>query len=140
MLIGAGIYVSTQYGSEIEVSLVSYLKPLIANVIPFLLTFIAFFLLYFLMPNVKVSVQPALWGALIAALAWSLAKWGFGLYVVKGIPYWKIYGVMGLIPLAVFWIYVSWLIVLFGLQLTYTTQNIKSIEDAEAEAAGKRIL
>ena len=48
---------------------------------------------------------------------------------------------MGLIPLAVFWIYLSWLIVLFGLELTYTTQNLKSIEDAEAEAAArKRIL
>jgi membrane protein len=89
------------------------------------------------MPNVKVKVRPALWGAAVAALAWNIAKWGFSLYVTKLIPNQAVYGIMGLIPLSVLWIYLSWLIVLFGLQLTYTTQNIKSIEDAEAEAAAR---
>ncbi|MEX1026918.1 MAG: YhjD/YihY/BrkB family envelope integrity protein, partial [Candidatus Paceibacterota bacterium] len=33
-----------------------------------------------------------------------------------------LYGSLGLIPLFLFWIYVSWLIMLFGLELTYTLQ------------------
>ena len=123
LLIGAGIYASTQYGGELKASLLSYVGP----VIPYLMTLIAFFCLYYLMPNVKVFTKPALWGAAVAALAWNIAKCGFGLYVTKLIPNQAVYGIMGLIPLAIFWIYLSWLIVLFGLQLTYTTQNIKSL-------------
>jgi membrane protein len=134
LLIGAAIGASTLYAGKLQASLLSYIGP----VLPYLLTLVAFFLLYYLMPNVKVQVRSAVWGAAVAAAAWGIAKWGFGTYITKGIPYWKIYGVMGLIPLTVFWIYLSWLIVLFGLELTYTTQNIKSIEEAEAEAAQKR--
>jgi DNA-binding IscR family transcriptional regulator len=67
-----------------------------------------------------------------------LAKWGFKLYVVKFIPYNEVYGVLGLIPLGVFWIYLSWFIVLFGLQLTYTTQHISSLDAAEIAAAQKQ--
>ena len=41
---------------------------------------------------------------------------------------------MGLIPLSVMWIYITWLIVLFGLQLAYTTQHLKTLSVAEAAA------
>ena len=66
---------------------------------------------------------------------WSFAKWGFGLYVTKLIPYSQVYGVLGLIPLGVFWIFITWLIVLFGLQLTFTTQHLESLDAAEIAAA-----
>ena len=127
LLIGAGIYASTLYGAEIKASFLSYVGP----VLPYLITTVAFFCLYFLIPNTKVRIGPALWGAAAAALLWTIVKAVFGLYVTKFIPYKAIYGLLGLVPLTVFWIYLSWLIVLFGLQLTYTTQNIRSIEDAE---------
>ena len=55
--------------------------------------------------------------------------------VVKFVPYGEIYGVLGIVPLSVFWIYLSWLIVLFGLQLTFTTQHLKSLDAAEIAAA-----
>jgi membrane protein len=34
----------------------------------------------------------------------------------------------------VLWIYVTWLVVLFGLQLTFTTQHLKSLDAAEIDA------
>ena len=107
VLIGAGIYASTRYGGELKVSMLSYIGPLV----PYLMALIAFFCLYFLMPNVRVSPKAAMWGAAVAAIVWNIAKWGFAVYVTKGILYWKVYGIMGLIPLTVFWIYLSWLIV-----------------------------
>jgi membrane protein len=70
-------------------------------------------------------------------LVWSFAKWGFGVYVTKFIPYSQVYGVMGLIPLGVFWIFITWVIVLFGLQLTFTTQHLKSLDAAEIATAKK---
>ena len=44
---------------------------------------------------------------------------------------------MGLVPLGVLWIFITWLIVLFGLQLTYTTQHLKTLDAAEIAAMNK---
>ena len=35
---------------------------------------------------------------------------------------------MALVPMTVLWIYITWLIVLFGLQLTFTTQHLKTLD------------
>ncbi len=53
------------------------------------------------------------------------------------IPYSKVYGVLGLVPLGVLWIFITWLIILFGLQLTFTTQHLTSLDAAEIAAAKK---
>ncbi|MCD4830571.1 MAG: YihY/virulence factor BrkB family protein [Anaerohalosphaeraceae bacterium] len=133
LLLGFGMFLRTKYGfgKEIESSIMPYIGP----ALPYLVSVVMLFLLYVLMPNAKVNIKAALWGAIIAAVVWTFAKWAFGLYVTKLIPYSAIYGVMGLIPLGVFWIYITWLIVLFGLQITFTTQHLKTIEEAEKAAA-----
>jgi membrane protein len=83
------------------------------------------FLLYALMPNTRVSLRAAGIGAAVGAVLWEFAKFGFQIYVSKAVPYSALYGSLGLIPLFLFWIYVTWLIVLFGLILTYTTQTMR---------------
>jgi membrane protein len=87
--------------------------------------FLALALLYKLMPNTHVRLRPALWGALVAAGLADASKWGFGLYVSHALPYLKLYGAIGLVPLFLFWLYLGWLIVLFGLELAYTLQAMK---------------
>lgn len=128
LLLGAGFYVSTQYlVSDFQFDGVGFLRP----ILPYMISLIAFFFLYFVMPNTKVSPGAALWGAVVAALLWTAAKYGFRMYVMNVIPYQAVYGILGIIPLAVFWIYITWLIVLFGLQLTYATQHVKTLDAAE---------
>lgn len=83
------------------------------------------FLLFALMPNTHVSVRAAAIGAGVAAVLWEIAKFGFQIYVSKAVPYSALYGSLGLIPLFLFWIYVTWLIVLFGLTLTHTLQTMR---------------
>ena len=139
LLLGVGIYGSTQYAAikNIETTVLTHVTPFLLS---YLLALLAFFFLYFVLPNTKVKPSAALWGAAVAALVWSFAKWGFAKYVTEFIPYSKIYGVAGLVPLGVFWIHITWLIVLFGLQLTFTTQHLKTLDAAEIQAAreGKR--
>jgi membrane protein len=137
LLLATAIYVATKYAAinQIQKTVLSHTAP---AVVSYLSSVAGFFLLYLLLPNTKVKVRAAIWGAVIAALVWMLAKWGFKLYVVKFIPYNEVYGVLGLIPLGVFWIYLSWFIVLFGLQLTYTTQHISTLDAAEIAAAQKQ--
>ncbi|MBN2457089.1 MAG: YihY family inner membrane protein [Sedimentisphaerales bacterium] len=136
LLLMLGIFVSTKFLTVVQLhrTVLTHIGP---GILSYIVSVVAFFLLYFVLPNTKVQAKAAIWGAAVAALVWTLAKGGFGLYVTKFIPYSTIYGVLGLIPLGVFWIYITWLIVLFGLQLTFTTQHLKTLDAAEIAAARK---
>ncbi len=129
LLLGLGFYASTHYAlaGRIQSGVSGYLQP----VLPYLISVMALFFLYFVLPNTRVSAPAALWGAAMAALIWTGAKIVFRIYVTKFIPFQAVYGILGLIPLGVLWIYVTWLIVLFGLQLTFTTQHLKTLDAAQ---------
>lgn len=89
------------------------------------LSWLMLFFLYSLMPNTRVDRRAALVGSFVTAVLFELTKWGFGLYVSKAVPYSKIYGSLGLVPLFLLWMYLIWILVLFGLELTYTLQAMK---------------
>jgi membrane protein len=129
LLLGLGFYASmhSALAGRIQSGVGGYLQP----ILPYLISVVSLFFLYFVLPNTRVSPWAAFWGAAVAALIWMGAKWAFRIYVMKFIPFQAIYGIMGLIPLGVLWIYVTWLIVLFGLQLTFTTQHLKTLDAAE---------
>jgi YihY family inner membrane protein len=129
LLLGLGFYASTHssLAGRFQSGIGGYLQP----VLPYLISVVAMFFLYFVLPNTRVSAWSALWGAAIAALIWTGAKLVFRIYVMKFIPFQAVYGILGLIPLGVLWIYITWLIVLFGLQLTFTTQHLKTLDAAQ---------
>jgi membrane protein len=85
---------------------------------------LALTLLYKLLPNTLVRWRPAIAGALVSAVLWAASKWAFGLYVSRALPYLKLYGAIGLVPLFLFWLYLNWLIVLFGLEIAFTLQAL----------------
>ncbi len=137
LLFGVAVYVNACYAFSFTKNILSYVGP----VVPFFVALIGLFSLYILMPNAKVNAKAAFWGAFVAAIIWTAAKSAFGYYIIKIIPqstYSIIYGTVTLIPVGVLWIYLTWFIVLFGLQLTYTTQNLTTIEQAEKMAVSHR--
>lgn len=99
-------------------------RAVLTHMLSLLASWVLLFLLYALMPNTHVSVRAAAAGAAVSAFLWETAKYGFQVYVAEAVPYSALYGSLGLIPLFLFWIYVTWLIVLFGLILTYTLQTL----------------
>lgn len=88
-------------------------------------------LLYKLMPNASVSLRAALGGAIVAVPLWLLAKWAFGLYVREVVGRGSLYGTLGVIPLFLLWLNLSWQIVLLGAQLAYTQENLVRLESSE---------
>jgi membrane protein len=129
LLMGLGIYLSTRFAfsQTLQESLFKFIRPFFS----FCISVAMLFCLYMFLPNARVKVGAALTGAIVAAIFWTAVKIGFGYYVKEYIPYQAVYGIMGLIPLAVFWIFIVWLIVLVGLQLTYATQHVYSLNKAE---------
>jgi membrane protein len=88
-------------------------------------SFVTLVLLYKMMPNTHVRWRPSLVGALVAAGLAEASKWAFGLYVSQALPYLKLYGAIGLVPLFLFWLYLGWLITLFGLEIAFTLQAMR---------------
>lgn len=80
-------------------------------------------LAYTVVPNTRVKALPALCGAAVGAILWEAGKWGFGQYLAYSTSYAKLYGSIALVPLFMLWVYVTWFIVLFGLQITYQMQH-----------------
>ncbi|MDO5288471.1 MAG: YihY family inner membrane protein [Pseudomonadota bacterium] len=71
-------------------------------------------LLYRFVPYTPVRWQHALAGALFAALCLTLGRQALGLYLTRIPTYSLIYGTFATVPILLLWIYLSWLIVLFG--------------------------
>jgi membrane protein len=93
------------------------------------------FALYKLIPNTNVTFRSALFGALLAAILLELGKRLLGVYFAKAVSFSQLYGSLGLIPVFMFWVYVMWLIVLFGLEVAATLQMLggrRRLEQLEA--------
>jgi membrane protein len=84
------------------------------RVVPVLLTGIACSLLYLTMPNRRVLLRDALLGGLLAAIAFEVMKAGFAIYVTQFATYKLVYGAFASVPIFLLWIYLSWVVVLFG--------------------------
>ncbi len=71
-------------------------------------------LLYRIVPNTPVKWRHALAGGVFVALGLALARQSLGWYLASIPTYSLIYGTFATVPILLLWIYVSWLIVLFG--------------------------
>ena len=91
-------------------------------------------MLYKFMPNTRVSFRSALTAALVAVLLWLGAKWCFSLYIEAVVGKRSLYGALGLLPLFFLWLNFSWLIFLFGAELSNTARNLARMESAERAA------
>lgn len=119
LLLGAGFVASTYVTSLSLLSGPGTLmgaKPLL-HVTPILSCVAAFTLFYAVVPNTRVPLRYALVGGLFAAALFEVAKALFGFYVRLFPGYQLIYGAFATVPLFLLWIYLSWLIVLFGAEL-----------------------
>ncbi len=80
------------------------------------------FVIYKLIPNATVRWKAAAIGALAATFLWEAGKYGFGFYVHDLAGYGKWYGNLGLIPLFMLWIFLTWNFLLIGLEIAFIQQ------------------
>ncbi len=91
------------------------------------LFWLAFTFIYLVMPNTRVTLWSALIGGLVGASLWESAQILLAWIHAQASYYNAIYGVVYHLLFFVLWLYWSWLIVLFGNELTYTHQNLKRL-------------
>ncbi len=127
-------------GSYVEktrhlLELTPYLGQWIFWSLPFVLLTITFSLFYALMPNTRVRWRSAFVGGLVGGTLWQLNNIFSVIYISSVVGYSQIYGSLGLVPVFLVGMYFSWVILLFGAQVSYAFQNRHAyIQEKQAES------
>lgn len=110
----------------IETNYVGEVLLFLFNLIPYISIWIALVFLYTFVPNTHVRFKSALIGGVLAGTIWQVVQWGYITFQFGVAKYNAIYGTIALVPIFMFWIYTSWLIVLFGVEIVCAHQNIRT--------------
>lgn len=94
--------------------------------ISFLLTILGFFILYWTIPNRSVPVRAALISAVFSASIFELLKNLFGFVVSNFTSYEIIYGAFAALPIFLLWIFLSWNIILLGVEISFALTAFSS--------------
>lgn len=134
LAIGATIAVDKQFdrwlGAMHDIPLVLSTAPILWS---FAATWLLIFSIYKFVPNTQVAMKPALTGAFIAALLMEIGKRTMGAYLENAVSLRQLYGQLGLIPLFMFWIYLMWMVLLYGLEVSSTLQELRGRRIKELE-------
>ncbi len=139
ILSGSATVVITARISEIANgnSILGYIGPALVILIrlaPYLMMWLLFTLLYLVMPNTKVKFGAALLAGIVAGTLFQVVQWGYVNFQVGVSRYNAIYGSFAALPLFMIWVHISWLIVLFGAELSFAYQNVRQYEfEADTE-------
>ena len=135
LLIAAGsinVYLATSLNTIAkQIEIIGFISPYLKFVlkfIPYLLVWILFSIMYIVMPNTKVSYQSGIIAGIIAGSAFVVLQWFYIDFQVGVSRYNAIYGSFAALPLFLIWIQFSWLIVLFGAEVSFANQNVDMYE------------
>ncbi len=103
---------------------IAWVKRVVLNLMPYVLLWLGFSAMYALMPNTHVRPKAAIIGGVVGGTLWQLNSMLSTLYISRVVTYSKIYGGLGTLPVLLLGLYFSWLIVLFGAQVSFAAQNI----------------
>lgn len=119
----ASIQSHTLVQRVLEIQPLGFLVVWAAQFIPFLLLSGVFTFLYKFVPNTQVQLRSAFIGGLTAAILWGIVGNAFAAFVASSAKYSAIYSSFAVLVLFLLWLYVGWLIILVGAQITFFHQH-----------------
>jgi membrane protein len=97
--------------------------------LPFLFTAVTLYMGYWLLPHRHIKKRYAFISAIFVAIVMEITKLGFALYAKYiGFTLSYVYGTMAMVPLFMAWIYVAWLMFLFGAELNAALHEVKKYD------------
>ncbi len=128
----ATVFIATQVTLITEkVALLGMFSPVIfftLKLLPYCVIWVLFSFIYVFMPNTKVDFKAGILGGIAAGTIYQLAQLGYINFQVGVAKYNAIYGSFAALPLFLIWLQLSWLIVLFGAEISFACQNVDTYE------------
>ncbi|MFA6426205.1 MAG: YihY/virulence factor BrkB family protein, partial [Phycisphaerae bacterium] len=108
-----------------------FVGPLILillNLLPYVALWLVFTFIFIFMPNTKVKFTSGLLAGIIVGTILQFTQLIYIKFQISATAYGAIYGSFAAIPLFLLWMQISWLIVLFGAELSFAHQNVDTYE------------
>ncbi len=105
------------------VDVLGQLLQALSRLVPYLLIIAAFTFIYLFIPNARVRLWPALVGGIVGGIAWQTAGWVFAVFIAGSNNYAAIYASFAILILFMIWLYLSWLVLLFGASVAFYVQH-----------------
>jgi membrane protein len=126
---GVTVFIGAQVrGMFGDVAMIGPAVTALLQLLPWAVIWTLFTFVYVFMPNTKVRLTSALIAGVVGGSTYQVVQWGllkFGMGVSK---YNAIYGAFAALPLFLFWLQISWLVVLFGAEISFAWQNVETYE------------
>ncbi|MBD3824682.1 MAG: YihY family inner membrane protein [Epsilonproteobacteria bacterium] len=99
--------------------------------IPYIIIWGLFFLIFQISANTKIYAKASLISSFIISIVFSIAKNGFIYYVFYNKSYTTMYGSFAILILLFLWIYLSWIVFIYGLKLCYMINRVYHNKEAQ---------
>ena len=119
----------TSYAQGIFVDVTSAWMVWVSKMLSVAVMWVLFSFLYYIIPNTKVRISSAVTAGIVAGTAFILFQWGYVYLQSLMTSYNAIYGSFAALPLFLMWVQFSWMILLFGGELSFAFQNIDKFDE-----------
>jgi len=124
---GLSLFLSTIRNTYLnEYVFLTPVSDTLLSIAPYVITVLIFTALYMLIPNTKVRFPNALAAGFITGIAFQVFQYIYISGQIWVSKYNAIYGSFAALPLLLLWLQLSWLLCLFGAEITYASQNVKT--------------
>ncbi len=96
----------------------------ILPLVPYLITWGLFFVIFQIAANTKINPKASALSSLVTAVVFNIAKNSFVYYVVLNRSYTTMYGSFATLMFLFMWIYLSWVIFIYGLKLCHIFNEV----------------
>ena len=96
------------------------------KLLPFVMACALFTFVYMFVPNIKVPLKAGICGGIVCGILFQALQSGYIFVQVALSKYNAVYGSFSALPLFLIWLQLSWLIVLFGAEMSYVANNLEA--------------
>ncbi|MBS3917790.1 MAG: YihY family inner membrane protein [Deltaproteobacteria bacterium] len=114
------------------------------NLLPYVSIWALFTMLYLVMPNTRIPLRSAIIGGVSAGTIAQIVQWFYIKFQIGAASYGAIYGSFAALPLFLAMLQMSWMIVLFGAEISHANEHYETFgfqpDYSRASFSSKRLL
>jgi membrane protein len=112
--------------------------------LPWAFVIVGFSFVYWFMISTRIPLTAALIGGISGGTLWFAAVHVYAWYVRSTVYYTSLYGSLAAVPIFIFWVWLSWLIVFAGAEVAFASQSLDTFRQevlgADASQSARELL